>query len=420
LKFDPKKVSVVGWRKDGTAFASAVDFPAETQADSVIYGASTFGEAVTVPQGALAVLTFQAAGDYSGDAEIVLASLAVWASGALNVLTPGASVALRASAQTPSPDFDGDGAIGLEDFFMFSVAFGQPATGANAKFDLDGDGEVWFGDFFAFVNAYASSYVRKSVIWATDHETGDLSDWYRGHGGGVFNSGTGQVSVTTEAAHTGWYSIKMEVWGIDQGAQACRLFRWGEHLTEGYFSAWYMFPVLPQVNDWLTIFEFKKRTVQDSGAVVGPLRKAVQDSEAVADSTGGVPQDSIRREVIDPTWYNEVKTRPQGVILTLSHFNKTYNLPGNVQDAPLIQAGRWFHVEWYYKDGVEDGIIRVWIDGKPIWSLENVDTRGVDPDIQWAPVLYGTGVTPGHLVLYVDDAVISPRRIGPDVSLFAR
>jgi len=173
------------------------------------------------------------------------------------------------------------------------------------------------------------------VLWSTDHETGDLSDWYRAHGGGVFNSGTGRVSVTTEAAHTGWYSVKMEVWGIDQGVQACRLFRWGERLTEGYFSAWYMFPVLPQVNDWLTIFEFKKR--------------AVQDSDAVADSTRSVLQDSIRREIIDPTWYNEVRMRPQGIVLTLSHWNKLWNLPGNVQDAPLIQAGRWFHIEWYYK-----------------------------------------------------------------------
>lgn len=420
LKFDPKQVSVVGWRKDGTAFAGAVDFPAETRADSVVYGASTFGEAVTATQGALAVLTFQAASDYSGDTEVVLESLAIRVSGAFDTLTPGASVVLRASVKTPSPDFDGDGEIGLEDFFMFAVAFGQPATGANEVFDLDGDGEVWFGDFFAFVNAYASAYVKTRVIWATDHETGDLSDWYRGHGGGVFNSGTGRVSVTTEAAHTGRYSAKMEVWGIDQGVQACRLFRWGERLTEGYFSAWYMFPVLPQVNDWLTIFEFKKRAVLGSNVVISPLKKAALDSNAVADSTQSVPQDSIRREIIDPTWYNEVRTRPQGIILTLSHWNRAWNLPGNVQDAPLIGAGRWFHVEWYYRDGVEDGIIRVWIDGKPIWSLENVDTRGVDPYIQWAPVLYGTGVTPGHLVLYVDDAVISPRRIGPEVSLFFR
>ncbi len=38
----------------------------------------------------------------------------------------------------------------FNDFFAFAGAFGQPGTGANAKFDLDGDGSVGFGDFFAF------------------------------------------------------------------------------------------------------------------------------------------------------------------------------------------------------------------------------------------------------------------------------
>ena len=27
------------------------------------------------------------------------------------------------------------------------------------------------------------------VLWSTSHETGDLSDWYKGEGGGVFNTG---------------------------------------------------------------------------------------------------------------------------------------------------------------------------------------------------------------------------------------
>ncbi|OGG52159.1 MAG: hypothetical protein A3F84_17990 [Candidatus Handelsmanbacteria bacterium RIFCSPLOWO2_12_FULL_64_10] len=255
--------------------------------------------------------------------------------------------------------------------------------------------------------------VREGVLWSTGHETGDILDWYENRGGGAFITGDARVSVTDEAAHSGRYALKLEVRGIDQDVCGSRVFRWGEHLTEGYFSAWYMFPVAPLVGEWLNIFQFKKKAAQDSNVVIGPIKSAVQDSNAVADSTRSVPQDSIRRETIDPTWYNEVKTRPQGIILTLSHWNKIWNLPGNVRDAPLIRSGRWFHVEWYYKDGVEDGVIRVWIDGELIWSLENVDTRGVDPYIQWAPCLYGVRVNPSHLVLYVDDAVISTRRLGP-------
>lgn len=231
------------------------------------------------------------------------------------------------------------------------------------------------------------------ILWATSHETGDLSDWYRDQGGGAFITGTADVSVTDEAAHTGKYSAKLEVWGIDKEVRGARLFRWGEYLTEGYFSAWYLFPVLPQVNDWLNIFEFKKKDY------------------AKGEGNGA----------IDPTWYNVVKNYPcrWGIFLTLTHWNQVYNLPGNVRDSPLIRVGEWFHIEWYYKDGLEDGVVRIWINGELIWDMENVDTRGVDPHIQWAPVLYGTGVTPGHLALYVDDAAVSTQRVGPQASLSA-
>jgi hypothetical protein len=50
----------------------------------------------------------------------------------------------------PTPDFNGDGGVGFDDFFLFVDAFGKKASQDSAKFDLDGDGEVGFGDFFAF------------------------------------------------------------------------------------------------------------------------------------------------------------------------------------------------------------------------------------------------------------------------------
>ena len=231
--------------------------------------------------------------------------------------------------------------------------------------------------FAALALLMASAPAKAGVIWQTGHETGDLSDWSRDGGGGIFNSGTGQVSVTTEAAHSGRYSAKMVVSGIDGGVQACRLFRWGEHLSSGYFSTWYMFPVLPQVNGWLNIFQFKKKNY----------------------ATGQV----------DPTWYNEVENQK---ILSLTHWNQAWDIPANVQPPPTLVAGKWFHIEWYYKDGVSDGAIKIWIDGNLIWDLAGINTRGIDPDIQWAPVLYGANVTPGYLVAYVDDAAISTTRVG--------
>ena len=51
-------------------------------------------------------------------------------------------------------DFDGDGTVGFDDFFLFADAFGQPATGDFARFDLSGDAQISFDDFFLFADAF--------------------------------------------------------------------------------------------------------------------------------------------------------------------------------------------------------------------------------------------------------------------------
>ena len=59
-------------------------------------------------------------------------------------------VFLRANQPAPSPDFDGDGTVGFDDFFMFAASFGSK----EARFDLDGDGTVGFDDFFVFAASF--------------------------------------------------------------------------------------------------------------------------------------------------------------------------------------------------------------------------------------------------------------------------
>lgn len=217
--------------------------------------------------------------------------------------------------------------------------------------------------------------------WSSSHETGDLTDWWKDQSGeAVFNTGNADVSVTDEVAHSGRYSLKKEVWGIDARVTATRIFRWAEHLTEGYFSCWYMFPILPEVDGWLNVFQFKKKNYH----------------------TGQV----------DPTWYNEIKNKAEGTVLTLTHWEQEWDIPANVNDPIPLEANKWFHIEWYYKDGVSDGELKIWQDGVLIWELGNVNTRGIDPDIQWAPSLYGVDVIPGNLVMYVDDCAISTERVG--------
>ena len=64
----------------------------------------------------------------------------------------------RAVTSTPktgaSPDFDGNGRVDFDDFFLFAAVFGQRATGESARYDLDGNGQVDFNDFFLFAEKF--------------------------------------------------------------------------------------------------------------------------------------------------------------------------------------------------------------------------------------------------------------------------
>lgn len=53
-------------------------------------------------------------------------------------------------------DFDGDGAVAFEDFFLFADHFGEgsSAPGFDSRYDLDLDGLIGFEDFFLFADRF--------------------------------------------------------------------------------------------------------------------------------------------------------------------------------------------------------------------------------------------------------------------------
>jgi hypothetical protein len=64
------------------------------------------------------------------------------------------NVASTTASTSRSADFNGNGRVDFDDFFLFADAFGQPGTGTNARFDLDNSGTVDFNDFFLFAQAF--------------------------------------------------------------------------------------------------------------------------------------------------------------------------------------------------------------------------------------------------------------------------
>ena len=62
-------------------------------------------------------------------------------------------------------DFDRDGKVDFDDFFMFSDAFGQLPLAGFAKFDIDYDGLINFDDFFLFSDVFGrKSGIKKVVV----------------------------------------------------------------------------------------------------------------------------------------------------------------------------------------------------------------------------------------------------------------
>ena len=57
------------------------------------------------------------------------------------------------------PDFNQDGQVNLDDFFLLADAYGTTLR----RFDLNGDGQVDFDDYFLFANAF------KTGLWQPDN-----------------------------------------------------------------------------------------------------------------------------------------------------------------------------------------------------------------------------------------------------------
>ncbi len=70
-------------------------------------------------------------------------------------------------------DFNGDGGVTFDDFFLFVDFFGQSATGAAAAYDLDGGGSVDFNDFFIFVDNFGKTLSGKR--WAVPQANDEKS-----------------------------------------------------------------------------------------------------------------------------------------------------------------------------------------------------------------------------------------------------
>lgn len=85
-----------------------------------------------------------------------------------------------------------------------------------------------------------------------------------------------------------------------------------------------------------------------------------------------------------------------------------------------LKRNRWYCIEQYVKMntiGRKDGVLRVWVDGKPAFERTDIRYRTIDSlkiEKIWMNVYHGGTRPPGRdLHLYIDNVVIAKRYIGP-------
>jgi hypothetical protein len=218
------------------------------------------------------------------------------------------------------------------------------------------------------------------VLWSADHETGDLSQWSAGDGGGVFNSGTGEVRPSQTVARTGRFSVALSIRDASGQPQAARIFRWAENPLEAYYSAWLLFPERFQTGLWWDVFQFKS------------------------------PDEAGQSQ---PTWVLNVGNRPDGemVFYLWDALNRRSYQDGS--RSTTVPVGRWVHVEAFYRRSTaEAGRIVVWQDGVKLFDRDGVRTA-ISERVQWSLANYTDWLAPSTATIYADDAVISTVRVGP-------
>ena len=127
-----------------------------TNPTSVTIGIASFSGQATVSSGLVGTIRFRTTAAFSGTAvELVRGELS--RGGPSETITLTARVSLEVST-APSPDFDGNGTVGISDFLQFVNHFGtsRGGTGYDAKYDLDGNDTIGISDFLIFVNSFGS------------------------------------------------------------------------------------------------------------------------------------------------------------------------------------------------------------------------------------------------------------------------
>jgi hypothetical protein len=226
------------------------------------------------------------------------------------------------------------------------------------------------------------------ILWWTDYETADFSDWTRDGRGSTWVAAGGSVEVASDYARSGTHSMRSVVVSPGLGTQSSGMARRSDGLpAEAYYSAWFYVPAPITATDYWLFSKFRSRTV-------------ASDPNTFVD-----------------VWDIDIRVQEGAMHFALYHHDS-----GDEQAlvTPLVPVGRWFQLEAFMRPTPDaSGRLSVWIDGTLLFDLVDTPTMPTTY-VEWSVGAVAETVTPPRVTLYVDDAAISTRRLGPEFPVFWR
>jgi hypothetical protein len=226
------------------------------------------------------------------------------------------------------------------------------------------------------------------ILWWTDYETADFSDWASDGRGSTWVYSGGTVDVASDYARSGSYSMRSVVFSPDLGTISAGTARRSEGLpAEAYYSAWLYLPAPLTATYYWLFSKFRSRTV-----------------------------------ATDPNTFVDVWDLDMRVQAGAMHFALYHHDSGDepALASPVVPVGRWFQVEAFLRPTpANDGRLSVWVDGSLLYDLVDTPTMPT-AYVEWSVGGIAEMVTPPRATLYVDDAAISTQRLGPDFPVFWR
>jgi hypothetical protein len=226
-------------------------------------------------------------------------------------------------------------------------------------------------------------------LWWSDHETNDLSDWTRGGSalGATYSQG-GDVAVTTEQHRSGAHALRSTVTAPPGGPQAAaQIWRAGFAEEKAYYGAWFLLPAAATPTTYWVFCSFHLRT--PSGADLA-------------------------------LWDVKLAWTGLNLELALLHHDSGDVVPFARVPIPI---GRWFQIEAELEPRPDaNGRLRIWLDGALAFDVQGPTSSAdaASAPITWEVGTLTDGLTPVTGTLYVDDAYVSLRQLGPGFPPFWR